>query len=342
MKTKDKGTPDFWQLARSFLHEYMPKARRLSPKTVASYKDSLNSFISYLSEECHVPRQKISFDEFERERLKAYITCMTDSKRNAPKTVNVRMTAIKSFLRFCADEDISLVSVYNGAKSLKSMKTPKRPILYLAREATVALLGAFSTETRKERRNRMMLILLYDSAARVQELVDLTTDSLHVDMPRPFVTLIGKGNKTRNVPLMNKTVTHLKIYLNEFHRDSGCFPLFYSNRDGNPHALSTDSVSLILKTAASRARQDCAAVPNDVHCHLIRKTRAMDLYREGISLPIVMQLLGHESISTTSGFYAFATIEMMFDAMGRINADPSQSTPKWREKEIEDILYSLD
>jgi site-specific recombinase XerD len=334
--------PDFWRLARNFLHEYMSKARRLSPETVASYKESLNSFIAYLSSECHIPRRRISFDEFGRERLKAYIAWMSDSKGNAPKTVNLRMTAVKSFLKFCADEDISLVSIYNGAKSLKGMKMPKRPIRYLAREATVALLDAFSAETRKERRNRMMLILLYDSAARVRELVDLTTESLCLDTPHPFVTLVGKGNKTRNVPLMSKTAAHLKVYLNEFHRDSGGFPLFYGNRDGKPHALSTDSVSLILKKAADRASRNCAAVPDDVHCHLIRKTRAMDLYREGISLPIVMQILGHESMSTTSGFYAFATMEMMFDAMEKINTSPSDPLPKWREKEIEDILYSLD
>jgi site-specific recombinase XerD len=342
MNTKNKNMPDFWRLARNFLHEYMSKARRLSPTTVASYKDSLNSFITYLSSECLIPRQKISFDEFGRDRLKAYIAWMTDSKGNAPKTVNLRMTAIKSFLKFCADEDISLVSVYNGAKALKGMKMPKRPIQYLAREATVALLDAFSTETRKERRNRMMLILLYDSAARVQELVDLTTENLHIDAPHPFVTLVGKGSKTRNVPLMSKTIAHLKVYLNEFHRDSDCFPLFFGNRDGKPHALSTDSVSLILKKAANRARQICTTVPDDVHCHLMRKTRAMDLYREGVSLPIVMQILGHESMSTTSGFYAFATMEMMFDAMETINASPSDPPPKWKEKEIEDILYSLD
>ena len=120
-------------------------------------------------------------------------------------------------------------------------------------------------------------------------------------------------------------------------------PFFYSLLDGTPHRLSTDSISLVLKTAAEKARESCNEVPKGVHCHMIRKTKAMDLYKNGVPLPFIMQLFGHESMSTTSEFYAFATLEMMSEAMNKVS--PSTSVPKekiWKKEEIKKILYSLD
>ncbi len=188
----------------------------------------------------------------------------------------------------------------------------------------------------------MLLILMYDTGARVQELSDLNVSSLHLEMKNPFITLVGKGKKSRNVPLLEKTVNHLKGYLKEFHSEDKEAPLFYSMLNGEKNRLSTDSISLILKTAAETARKHCSEVPERVHCHMLRKTKAMDLYRSGVPLPFIMQLLGHESMSTTSGFYAFATLEMMSDAMNRSTAGIVSEEKIWKKESVRKILYSLD
>lgn len=153
---------------------------------------------------------------------------------------------------------------------------------------------------------------------------------------------MGKGRKSRNVPLLNKTVRHLREYLKEFHPDMSEQPLFYSLLDGKPHRLSTDSVSLVLKIAADKARKSCQEVPDRVHCHMIRKTKAMDLYKNGVPLPFIMQLLGHESMSTTSGFYAFATLEMMSDSMNKATPTTKQEEKLWNKADMKKLLYSLD
>ncbi len=184
--------------------------------------------------------------------------------------------------------------------------------------------------------------MLYDTGARVQELADMNISSLHLREKNPFVTLIGKGRKSRNVPLLNKTVQHLNEYLKEFHPQMNECPLFYSLLDGKPHRLSTDSISLVLKSAADKARGTCEAVPERVHCHMIRKTKAMDLYKNGVPLPFIMQLLGHESMSTTSGFYAFATLEMMSDAMNRAAPTLDKEEKLWKKDDVKKLLYSLD
>jgi site-specific recombinase XerD len=263
-------------------------------------------------------------------------------KKYAPKTINLKLTAIRSFLRFCGDEDFELRGIYSDVCTVKKVKEEKKPIEYLQPSATKAILSSYDTRTTKHRRNRMILILLYDTGARVQELADLNISALHLNVANPYVTLTGKGRKTRNVPLMNKTVEHLKKYLGEFHPNMAEAPLFYSRFDGVPHHLSTDSISLILKTAADKARETCSDVPNNVHCHLIRKTKAMDLYRNGVPLPFIMQLLGHESMSTTSGFYAFATLEMMSEAMNKAAPIFDDDEKLWKKPALKKLLYSLD
>lgn len=342
MKCRKRNDPDFWRMARAFLHDYMPGVRNLSDKSVESYKQSLNSYLEFLREEKGIESADVSFACFSRDNAKQYVSWLKAEKNYSPKSVNLRLTAVKSFMKYCADEDIELRVFYAEIRSLKGQKEWKKPIQYLSPPATTAILSAYGTDTSKHRRNRMLLILMYDSGARVQELSDLNRSSLHLDARHPFITLVGKGRKTRNVPLMEKTILHLREYLKEFHAASAELPLFYSIMDGRPHRLSTDSIGLVLKTAADQARAACPEIPARVHCHLMRKTKAMDLYQNGIPLPIIMQLLGHENMSTTSGFYAFATLDMMYDAMKKAVPDSVAAQKLWKLPEVAQVLYSLN
>ena len=341
MKYKRKKDKDFWRMARAYLHDFMPAVRNQSDKSVAAYKQSLNSYLSFLESEKGLKEDQVTFDAFNRSNVTAFVEWLRE-KKYAPKTINLKLTAVRSFLKYCADEDFELRGIYNDVCTVRKVKKEKKPIEYLQPEATKAILASYDTRTAKHRRNRMILILLYDTGARVQELSDLSLSSLHLDVPTPYVTLTGKGRKTRNVPVMNKTVAHLRKYLEEFHPYLTEAPLFYSHLDGRPHQLSTDSISLILKTAAQKARATCSEVPENVHCHLVRKTKAMDLYRNGVPLPFIMQLLGHESMSTTSGFYAFATLEMMSEAMNKASPAFEESEKIWKRADIKKLLYSLD
>mgnify|MGYP002987231956 CR=1 FL=1 len=336
---------DFWGYARSFLHVHMRKVRRLSDKTVESYRISLECLISYLEGSRGLERRDIGFDHLEYAVLKEWLAWMVTVKKYSPKTIDLRLTAVRSFLRYCSSEDVGLTELYNRSRELKGPKKGRKPIDYMSEPATAAVLGAFTGATAKHRRNRAMLILLYDSGARISELVDACVCDLSMAAP-PRIILTGKGNKTRVVPLMERTAEHMRVYLDEFHpgweRSKAAVPLFYCNRGGVKSKLSVDTVASTLKKAASIARETCLEVPRNVHCHMMRKTRAMDLYKQGVPLPTIMQLLGHESMSTTSGFYAFATDEMMFAAIASAQPVEVSETPKtWMEEEKLAALYSL-
>lgn len=335
----ETGAPDFFVFARNFLHSYLGNVRQCSPATIAAYRLSIECFLTFLADEMHRPRTTVTFDGCTRDTVKAWIDWMNTTKKYAPRTVTLRLTALRSFLAFSAADDLTLVATSQAVADVKPPRITTSPIDYLSPDHTRTLLSAFADTTVKSRRNHMMLIVLYDTAARVSELTALTCSDIHLGLPAQ-VRIRGKGNKTRIVPITTRTTDHLHAFLAELHlgEEGSDHPLFYTHHHGQISKLSTDSVSLILNRAAKIARQEYPAFFDRIHPHLLRKTKAMDLYQEGIPLPIIMRLLGHTNALTTEAFYAFATIDMMRQAI--TGATPTPDAPHLTDAQL-DTLYSL-
>ena len=338
------GVPNFYSFARDYLHTYLPTVARRSPKTIEAYRISLECFLDYLAEVDHVEGAQVGFDHFERKHLKGWLAWMVDQRHYAPPTIALRLSTVRAFLAYAAHEDLTLVALSQAAKALRAPAVARKPIEYLSEAETRAVLAVFAGRTAKSRRNRMLMILLYDTAARVSEITGVTLGDLCLAKPG-HVTLTGKRNKTRIVPLTAKTIDHLGVYLGEFHPNiaelPATRPVFYSLHNGQPSRLSTDTVAAVVNQAAQAARTRCPTVPERLHCHILRKTKAMDLYQQGIPLPIIMRLLGHENMSTTAAFYAFATVDMMRVAVNA--ATPAIDVPaenRLTEDKIQ-ALYSL-
>lgn len=342
MKNKAEDSAFFWSIAAEFLNSYLPDVRRASGNTVSSYRNCLNRYIDYLESEKGANRKNISFKMLDRENLKGYMSWMHKTAQLAPKTCNLRLTALHSLLEYASQECTDITPICINSGTIKGVRLTHAPIEFFEREAMSALMAVPDIRKKLERRNQMLLIFLYDTAARVSEALNVRLCDLHMDASIPHVTFFGKGRKYRNVPLMDSTIAHLGRYLREFHGnecDNTGAPLFYAVTHGKAHKLSVDTPEKMIKRYAKKLSGTCQSMPGNVHCHMIRKTRAMHLYQEGVPLPHIQQFLGHEVLSTTSGFYAFATLETLSKSLEKAN--PSDTNKLWKGKEYSERLYRL-
>lgn len=125
MKYKRKKEKDFWQLARSYLHDYMPVTRNLSDKSVEAYKQSRKTYLHYLEIEKSIVNEQVTFDVFSRDNIKDYVSWLK-GKSYVPKTINLKLTAIRSFLKYCSEEDFELRGIYSNICTIKKQKEEKK------------------------------------------------------------------------------------------------------------------------------------------------------------------------------------------------------------------------
>ena len=341
-KPRIKSSAFFWETAEMFLNYELPAIRKKSPNTISSYRVSLNAYIDFLEDFKNNNRADVCFEDFNKDNLKDYLLWMDKSKKWKAKTCNLRMTAIRSLLSFASEESVDITSVFVASKNVKGIMVPATRIEYLENYQLAALLSAPNICEKKERRNQTMLIVSYNAALRISELISLKVGDFHFNAEIPYVSILGKGSKYRNMPLMNKTIIHLKKYLAEFHVDMDlCKPFFYVVTHGKMHSLSDDAAQNVLKKYVGRCRDKNVHMPEYIHFHMLRKTRAMDLYQSGCPLSYIQQMLGHESISTTSGFYAFATLDTLADALEKANPNSNDNEKIWKSEETIKKLYRL-
>jgi site-specific recombinase XerD len=225
------------------------------------------------------------------------------------------------------------------------MKDEKKSINYLTTEGIKLLLEQPDIATRNGYRNLALLALMYDTGARVQEMIDLTPESLNIES-KPFtIRLYGKGRKTRVVPLMEEQIVILKQYMKENHlfdNHKQKHPLFFNSRR---EKLSRAGITYIFKTYADMARQvNRELMPSIISCHSLRHSRAMHLLQSGVNLVYLRDLLGHTSIQTTD-IYARADSKQKREALEKTYVDlvPEKSMNRqWeRNQGLLDWLKSL-
>lgn len=322
----------FFSKTNDYLNIYLPKQAAKSDKTIKTYADALTVFRRYLYKERGISIRSFKFEDCTRDLLLEYLAYL--KKDHKATSCNNRMAAIKSYLWYVADGDISMQSIALMASKVPRIREPKLDRETIQEDDFSALLTA-PPNTRIGIRDRTIMILLYDSAIRLSELLSLDVSSINFSSSPAYIRIYGKGDKERVVTITDKTVRHLRSYLKQYHPDNNKdTPLFYTVIHGRTGRMSSGNVARIINKYASAIRPDHPNLPAKIYPHMFRRTRACNLYQDGVELELVSRILGHASTQTTR-IYAAPSIEMMREAMEHEEEALPDEYPIWTDDESE-------
>lgn len=308
--------------------------------TVRSYRDTFTLFLRYCQQEQRLPPHKLTLDQIDHWLIEQFLLWLENERNCCAGTRNNRLAAIHAFYRYLQIEMPHLLNRCQEILAIPYKKTQQKVISYLTLDGVKALLTQPDTTTISGRRDLAMLSLLYDTGARVQEIVDLRMEDIRLSSPT-VVRLTGKGGKARLVPIMAPTEKLLRQYLDERDPDHvmhGGYPLFY-NRAGKK--LTRAGVTYILDKYLSLAQSaGSKSLPESLSPHCLRHSKAMHLLQSGVNLVYIRDLLGHADVSTTE-VYARADEHFKRKALEQAYPSPTpvSETTAWQKDD--DLLNWL-
>ncbi len=323
MKDKGNGENLLFKMIHDYLLVYLPKQRCSSPNTIESCKTAINFMLDFMAAKNDVPLKDVSFEHISSESVMALLDYLTEERHISASTRNQRLACIRGFMKYAAARNPELVSIMIDLASIPIQRAEANKLIeYLSMDAMQCLLEQPDTSRDKGVRDQFFMTLMYDTAARIQEMLDLRICDISTGRT-PTAKLTGKGAKKRTVPLMDKTMEHFRYYMKLFHpneKPESTKPLFYVRRKGSIEKISADAVRRFLDKYAVMAHEICAEVPPHIHPHIFRHSRAMHLYQNGMALELVSQWLGHASLQATL-IYAHADTEQKRKAIEKANGN---------------------
>ena len=298
-------------IIRDYLTVYLVKERKYSDNTIRSYKKAIDMFLDYVEVTSGVAYGKITFELINHDVVASFLNYLEEDRGCSAKTRNHRLNALRSFFKYAAREDVTCVAYYDEISKVKTAKEEDTIVSHMSEGAVESILKQPDTSTDLGKRDAFLLLFLYKTGARVQELVDVQLCDIKLGV-HAQVVLHGKGAKSRAIPLREDVTGHLKKYLERFHPEESLYSdqyLFYTVRHKVKSRMTEQNVRNMVHKYGVSARETNPEVPENVHPHLFRHSWAMMLYQHGVDLALISQWLGHSDISTTK-IYAHADTEM--------------------------------
>lgn len=328
------STPSFPTLLQQFFVVQLVQQKNVSPQTVASYRDTFRLFLDFAQHRLRKPPSELVLADFDAPLVLAFLDHIEKERHNSIRSRNARLSAIRSFLNYAALQDPLALSTIHRVLAIP-MKRFEQPLMdFFSREEMNALLNAPDVTTWCGQRDRVMLATLYNTGARVSELIGMRVKDLVLERS-PSVRIHGKGRKDRMVPLWCRTATQLRGWLPQI--DPAPRQHLFPNRSGG--AMSRTGVTDRLQLAARSAAQDCPQLSKrKISPHRIRHSTACHLLQAGVDLTVIALWLGHESPSTTHT-YVEADLEMKQRALNVLE-EPKQKPNRYRPTDA--VLKFLD
>jgi site-specific recombinase XerD len=324
---------DFSKYLTDYLTRYLSHERGSSSNTITAYRDTFVLFITFMNQVKNIKAEKLFMKLITKASVVEFLNWLQSERECSDTTRNLQLAGLHSFFRYVQYQNPDNLFEYQEIMSIKVKKTKKIAINYLTIDGIKLLLEQPCIITKRGRRDLALLSLMYDTGARVQEVIDLTPSSVHLDKPYT-IQITGKGNKTRIVPLLEEQIKILRNYLAEFglfKPQTRSYLLFFNSRH---EKLTRPGVTHILLKYADKARKrDTKLIPDKLSCHSLRHSKAMHLLQAGVNLVYIRDILGHVSVQTTE-IYARADSKQKREALEKAYVDIGpKEEPVWENNE---------
>jgi integrase/recombinase XerD len=328
-----KAPQSFPTLLQKFFTQRLIQQQNVSPRTVAAYRDSFRLLLAFAHRKLRKSPSDMTIEDLDAPLILAFLKHLEEERHNCIRSRNARFAAIRAFMEYVSFEEPSAVALTRSVLAIK-MKRYEQPMVgFLSREHIEAILAAPDSSTWTGQRDRMMFAVLYNTGARVSELLGMRVGDLTL-APSAWVRIRGKGRKDRSVPLWNNTAKDLKRWLRAYPR-SDDKPLFPGRSGG---ALTRVGFTDRLKRAfAGASKQYPELVKRRIFPHLVRHSVAMHMLQSGVDITVIALWLGHESPVTTHR-YVEADLQMKDRALKALRP-PSRTPLRYRPKD--DVLRFL-
>ncbi len=284
-------------LVQSFFQDYLAAQRGLSSNTILAYRDALKLFLSLLASSSGKSPAQLRLEDLKAESVLAFLDEVEQKRRNCTATRNLRLAALRTFFQYMIAEDTIRSGQYQKIVAIPLKRSPRRVIGYLDIGEVQTVLDSIDRNTPAGSRDYAMFSFLYNTGARVQEVVDATVGAVRFNAP-PIVTLTGKGSKTRIVPLWQTTATILHEHLKRRGAEKQMDARLFVNARGKP--LTRFGIRHILRTRIGPAATKCASLAGRrISPHTFRHATAMHLLQAGVDLTVIQRWLGHVQLATT-------------------------------------------
>jgi site-specific recombinase XerD len=322
------------QLLRDFFCQWLPTHRRLSPATQASYRDTICLLLAFVARQLQRPPEQLELEHLSPRIVLEFLDYLEKVRHNAVRTRNARLAAIHALMRYAAHQEPSALDLSRRILALPA-KRFDRPLLgYLSVAETKAILQAPNPRTRSGRRDRLLFLLLYQTGARISEVLALNRQDIRLHAASA-VQFQGKGRKQRQLPLTPAVRTQLKAWLASLPADP-LAPLF-PNHAGQ--RLTRFGALRRLKLAQTQAAAQWPSLrKRRLSPHTLRHTTAMHLLQKGVDVASIALWLGHENMETTHQ-YIEADLELKSKTLARL--EPLSRTTPAHYRPPENVLTFL-
>lgn len=330
--------PDLATLVTGFFVRHLAAERNVSPHTIHAYRDTLKLLLRFARDVAHRPLAALRLDDLAPELILQFLTHLETDRRNAIRTRNARLAAIHSFFRYILEREPALATACQRVLAIPVKRTTHPLLGYLTEAELAHLLAQVDRATPDGERDYLLLALLYDTGARIHELLALTAGDCRFSAPA-FVRLHGKGRRERLCPLLPQTARLITRFLASPTRAADAATPLLCNRRGK--RLTRHGARYLLVKYLRRARTSMATLDRPgISPHTLRHTKAMHLLQSGVPLVTIKDLLGHADVKSTE-LYVQIDLGMKRDALALVGSPTSRSKGPRLPEDLLSWLESL-